>query len=293
MVELQHTFIKTNGVNLHVVQAGPEDGPLVILLHGFPEFWYGWRKQIDFLAEKGYRVWVPDQRGYNLSDKPAGIEPYNQPTLADDVRGLIDASGREKIFLVGHDWGAAVAWWTAMKYPERLEKLVILNVPHPIVSAKTIGKNWEQTRKSWYIFMFQLPWLPEAFSSAGNWNSLIRSLKGAMKPGTFTDADWAEYRKAWSQPGAFTAMVNWYRAAGKLRPKLPPQRRITMPTRIIWGAQDIALIREGAQMSMEFVDHGDLIYIEEAGHFVQHEEPDRVNQLIEEFLTSQGITGKP
>jgi pimeloyl-ACP methyl ester carboxylesterase len=284
MTNLEHTTIQTNGVKLHVVQAGPQDGPLVILLHGFPEFWYGWRHQIDFLVEQGYRLWMPDQRGYNLSDKPAGIEPYNQPTLADDVRGLIDASGRKKVFLVGHDWGAAVAWWTAMKYPERLEKLVILNVPHPIVSASTIGKNWEQTRKSWYIFAFQIPRLPEALISANNWKGMVRSLNNAMKPGTFTDEDLEKYREAWSQPGAFTAMVNWYRAAGRLRPKLPPQRRIIMPTRIIWGAQDIALIREGAQMSMEFVDHGDLIYIEEAGHFVQHEAPDRVNELIAEFL---------
>lgn len=284
MTDLEHTFIQTNGVKLHVVQAGQQDGPLVILLHGFPEFWYGWRHQIDFLVEQGYRVWMPDQRGYNLSDKPAGIEPYNQPVLADDVRGLIDAAGREKTFLVGHDWGAAVAWWTAMKHADRIEKLVILNVPHPIVSAMTIGKNWAQTRKSWYIFMFMIPRLPEAFSSANNWKGLIRSVEGSMKPGTISEDEWAKYREAWSQPGAFTAMVNWYRAAGKLRPKLPPQRQIIIPTRIIWGAQDVALIREAAQMSMEFVDHGDLHYLEDCGHFVQHEAPERVNPLIGEFL---------
>ena len=217
MTDLHHTTITTNGIKLHVVQAGPEDGPLVILLHGFPEFWYGWRNQIDYLAGKGYRVWVPDQRGYNLSDKPAGIEAYNQPVIADDVAGLIEASGREKIYLVGHDWGAAIAWWTAMKYPDKLEKLVIMNVPHPIVSAKTIGKDWRQTRKSWYIFFFQLSWLPEALLSMNNCNNLVRSMSRAMKPGVFTAADWDEYRKAWSQPGACTAMVNWYRAAGRRR----------------------------------------------------------------------------
>lgn len=284
MTDLHHTTIATNGVNLHVVQAGPEDGPLVMLLHGFPEFWYGWRKQIDFLAGKGYRVWVPDHRGYNLSDKPEGVAAYNQPVIADDVAGLIEATGREKLFLVGHDWGASVAWWTAMKYPEKVEKLVILNVPHPIVSAQTIGKDWQQTRKSWYIYFFQIPWLPEAFSRMGNWDGLVRSVSQSMKPGTFSDADWVEYKKAWSQPGAFTAMVNWYRAAGQLRPKLPPDRIVRMPTRIIWGAQDVALIREAAQMSMEFVENGDLIYIDDAGHFVQHEAPDRVNTLIDEFL---------
>jgi epoxide hydrolase 4 len=284
MTDLQHTTIHTNGVNLHVVQAGPEDGRLVILLHGFPEFWYGWRKQIDYLASKGYRVWAPDQRGYNLSDKPEGIEAYNQPVLADDVAGLIAASGRAKVYLVGHDWGAAVAWWTAMKHADKLEKLVILNVPHPIVSANTIGKDWKQTRKSWYIFFFQLPWLPEALSRANNWKATVDSVKRAMRPNTFSDADWAEYRKAWSQPGAFTTMLNYYRAAARLRPNLPPGRIIHIPTRIIWGAQDVALIREGAQMSLEFTTNGEVIYLEEAGHFVQHEEPDRVNQLIEEFL---------
>jgi len=284
MIDLHHTTINTNGVNLHVVQAGPEGGPLVMLLHGFPEFWYGWRHQIDYLAEKGFRVWAPDQRGYNLSDKPQGIEAYNQPALADDVAGLIAASGREKVHLVGHDWGAAIAWWTAMKYPDKLEKLVILNVPHPIVSAKTITGHPEQRRKSWYIFFFQIPWLPEALSGMNNWNSTIQSLKRAMRPGTFTETDWAEYRKAWSQPGAFTAMLNWYRAAVKLRPKLPPERIVSVPTRIIWGVHDVAIIREAAQMSLEFTTNGDLIYIEEAGHFVQHEEPARVNALIEEFL---------
>lgn len=287
MTNQTHTFISTNGVNLHVVQAGPEDGPLVILLHGFPEFWYGWHRQIDFLASKGYRVWAPDQRGYNLSDKPQGIAAYTLPTLSADVIGLIDASGREKVYLIGHDWGAAVSWWTAMQYPERLEKLVILNVPHPIVSAQTIGKNWEQTRKSWYIFAMQVPWLPEMLLSRNHQQGLETSFVNAARPGTFSHADLAEYHKAWSQPDAIKSMMNWYRAVAQIRPKFPPNRRITMPTRIIWGAQDIALIREGAQMSMEWVDNGDLIYIEEAGHFVQHEEPERVNSLIEEFLRGE------
>ena len=130
MIPYDHALIKSNGVNLHVVQAGPEDGPLVILLHGFPEFWYGWRKQIDLLAEQGYRVWAPDQRGYNISEKPNGIGAYTLDKLSADVIGLIDAAGRETAILVGHDWGAGVAWWMACKFPQRLSKLVIMNVPH-------------------------------------------------------------------------------------------------------------------------------------------------------------------
>ena len=136
--------IETNGIRLNVVQAGPEDGPLLILLHGFPEFSYGWRKQIPFLAGAGYRVWAPDQRGYNISDKPEGIAAYTLDKLAADVVGLIDASGEERVFLVGHDWGAAVAWWVAAVYPERLAKLVILNAPHGSVMQKNLRKNWAQ-----------------------------------------------------------------------------------------------------------------------------------------------------
>src|SRR5207253_9158857 len=130
----------------------PENGPLVILLHGFPEFWYGWRAQIDFLVGAGYRVIVPDQRGYNVSDKPKSIAAYNLDLLAKDVIGLIDAAGRERATVIGHDWGAAVAWWTAIKYPDRLDKLVILNVPHPIVTRRALQGSLKQMRKSWYMF---------------------------------------------------------------------------------------------------------------------------------------------
>src|SRR5664279_5354974 len=147
---IEHDIIQTNGVTLHVAQAGAPDAPLVILLHGFPEFWYGWHQQIPFLAEHGYRVCAPDQRGYNISDKPAGIDAYRVETLVDDVIGLINASGREKVYLVGHDWGAAVAWAVALLHPERLDKLVIMNVPHPKVFAETLRSSLRQMLKSWY-----------------------------------------------------------------------------------------------------------------------------------------------
>jgi pimeloyl-ACP methyl ester carboxylesterase len=284
MIPYDHTMITTNGVRLHVVQAGPPEGKLMLMLHGFPEFWYGWRRQIDHFAARGWRVMAPDQRGYNISEKPPGIAAYTRDKLAADVIGLIDAAGVERCTLVAHDWGAVVGWWAAMEYPERIEKLVILNVPHPVVSDRTIGKDWEQTLKSWYIFAFQIPWLPEAAASIGNFDTAVRAIQGAMRPGTFSEDEWAEYRRAWAQPGAFSAMLNWYRAAGQIRTPLPKDRYLKMPTRIIWGAQDIALIREGAEMSMEFVPTGDLIFIEEAGHFVQHEEPERVNHLIEAFV---------
>ena len=145
-------FIQTNGIRLHVVQAGTENGPLVILLHGFPEYWYGWRHQIEPLAAAGFWCWAPDQRGYNLSDKPEGVDAYRIDTLAGDILGLIEAAGQDKAVIVGHDWGAAVAWHLATYYPERVEKLCILNVPHPSVMVQTLRKGFVQLRKSWYMF---------------------------------------------------------------------------------------------------------------------------------------------
>ncbi len=274
----------TNGVNLHVAMAGPQDGPLVILLHGFPEFWYGWRKQMPALAAAGYAVWAPDQRGYNRSNKPAGVGAYHIDTLAADVVGLIEASGHQQVYLVGHDWGAAVAWWVAGKYPARVKKLAILNVPHPAVMRRTVIEDAEQRRRSWYIFFFQAPWLPERSLSQNNFTNLIRALKGSSRRGAFTDADIAAYRQAWAQPGALTAMLNWYRAAVRFQGVGVGLGRITMPTLMIWGTQDIALSRTMAQPSIDLCDNGRLVLIENASHWVQHEEPETVNRLLLEFL---------
>jgi pimeloyl-ACP methyl ester carboxylesterase len=284
--ELTHAFVKTNGINLHVVQAGPEDGPLLIFLHGFPEFWYGWRGQIAYFAARGYRVWAPDQRGYNLSDKPRDLERYNQDYLAADLVGLIDAAGREKAFVVGHDWGAAVLWWAAIQYPERLEKIAILNVPHHSVFRKKLRESGDQRRRSWYVAFFQIPWLPEAVISPMQARGLARTLQASSRAGTFTDADLAEYQRAWSQPGALTAMLNWYRAVAQRPPAHLPTRRVTVPTLILWGKKDFALRPEMAQESVEYCDDGRLVYFDEATHWIQHEETDRVNALIDEFFSA-------
>ena len=153
-MELEHSYIQTNSIRLHVVQAGPKSGIPVVLLHGFPEFWYGWRKQIPALVEAGCRVIVPDQRGYNLSDKPKYVKDYDVYTLAEDILGLINALEYEKVNLVGHDWGAVVAWVLANKYPERLRKLGIMNVPHPAVMRRFLLRDFEQMRRSWYVYFF-------------------------------------------------------------------------------------------------------------------------------------------
>jgi pimeloyl-ACP methyl ester carboxylesterase len=188
------------------------------------------------------------------------------------------------VSLIGHDWGAAVAWRLAMKYPERLQKLVILNVPHPSVMLAHLRHNWAQKRRSWYMLFFQLPWIPELVARAGNWHLLARTMTATYQPGTFNETDLKRYRQAWSQPGAFTAMLNWYRAGLRRRAKPTSQPRISVPTLMIWGVHDVALGREMAQPSIDYCDNGRLVFIEEATHWVQHDAPERVNKLLQEFL---------
>ena len=284
MITYDHSQIETNGIMLHVVQAGPEDGPLVILLHGFPEFWYGWKAQMDFLAERGFRVWAPDQRGYNLSDKPEGIAAYNLDPLADDILGLIDAAGAEKACLAGHDWGAAAAWWLAIKYPERLNKLCIVNAPHPSVFQSYLQSHFSQMRKSWYMFFFQIPRLPELMVSRNNAHTATRALIESSRPGAFSEEDLARYRESWAQPGAWTTMLNWYRAGFQSQPAPVEDHRVHVPALMIWGAQDQALEKEMAQLSIERCDDGRLVMIEQATHWVLHEEPEQTSQLIYDFF---------
>jgi len=284
-MQYEKVYIETNGIRLHMIMAGPKDGQPVILLHGFPEFWYGWRKQIPALAEAGYRIIVPDQRGYNLSDKPKGVKAYTLDKLVADILGLIDALGYEKVNLVGHDWGAMVAWAFAIWHPERLHKLSILNVPHPAVMLNFLRRgDPEQLRRSWYIFAIQLPWLPEAMLSADNWRGADRALRGSGKIHTFTKEDISEYKKAWSQPGAMTAMLNWYRAIVRHRPQMPKDMRVKVPTLIVWGMNDVALSHRMARLSLDYCEDGKLVFFEEATHGVQHDEAGAVNQLLIEFL---------
>jgi pimeloyl-ACP methyl ester carboxylesterase len=275
-------YLDVGDVRLHVVAVGPEAGPLVVLLHGFPEFWFGWRRQLPALAAAGYRVLAPDQRGYNLSDKPRGVAAYALERLAGDVLGLIRAVGREEAILIGHDWGAAVAWWVAARHPERVHKLVILNVPHPQVMRRALRRRPEQLLRSWYVFFVQLPWLPEALLRLGRWAALRGALTGSSRPGTF-DGTLPFYSRAWSQPGALTAALNWYRAAARHPPSAPKPLRVRVPTLILWGERDRFLSRRLAQPSLALCDAGELVFLD-ATHWVQHEEAERVNALMLEFL---------
>jgi len=290
---LTHEKVSTNGIQLHVVQAGPLDGKPVLLLHGFPEFWYGWRHQITPLAQAGFRVIVPDQRGYNLSDKPQSVKDYSIDRLARDITGLIDGLGYDRVFLAGHDWGAAVAWHVAATAPERLEKLVILNVPHPAVMMGTLRSGLRQVLKSWYIFFFQMRGLSEWLLSRRDYDGLLNMLKASAQPGTFNADNLEQYRNAYRQPGALTAMLNWYRAAfhaGIRRTKNPAEitpERINVPTLILWGVKDVALSHEMAQPSADLCVQSELVFFDRATHWVQHDEAEAVtHKMINFFSTS-------
>ncbi|HKW63952.1 MAG TPA: alpha/beta hydrolase [Candidatus Acidoferrum sp.] len=270
---------------MHAVVSGPREGPVVVLLHGFPEFWYGWRKQIEPLAASGFRVIVPDQRGYNLSSKPRGVASYALNELVSDVIAIADQLGQRKIFLAGHDWGAAVAWSTALLHPERIAKLAVLNVPHPSVMRRYVYTRLPQMLRSWYIFFFQIPWVPEALLSAFNFRVAAQALQGSSRPGTFSAEDLTQYRAAWSQTGALTAMINWYRAAVRCRTPLQ-NRTVRVPTRVLWGERDRFLMTEMAHESLRYCTNGELFTFVEASHWLQHEEPEKVSQRLVEFFRS-------
>lgn len=279
-------FFDLPTLRLHAVTAGPADGPLVILLHGFPEFWYSWRHQIGPLAAAGFRVVAPDQRGYNLSAKPKGLGAYCLDRLAEDVRDLIHVCGRERAFVVGHDWGGVSAWWTAVRFPEVVAKLAILNVPHPMVMRRFLWRDRAQRRRSWYIYFFQLPWLPERRFAADDFKNGVRALRSTARPGTFSDEDVARYREAWAQPGALRGMLAWYRAAFRRPPKRLPSVRVKPETLVLWGEKDRFLGAEMIAPSLALCDHASDVRLSNASHWVQHEEAEAVNERLVGFFRS-------
>lgn len=280
---LEDLTFKNGSIDLHAVAAGPPFAPLVILLHGFPEFWYSWHRQIQPLASAGFRVVVPDQRGYNQSSKPRGSASYALPLLTSDVIAIADQLHAEKFFLAGHDWGAAVAWSAAILYPARVAKLAILNAPHPSVMFRHLRKNPRQLRRSWYMFFFQLPWLPEVSFSAFRFRLGVNSLVRSSRPGTFSEQDLSQYRAAWSQPGALTGMINWYRAAFRHRSRFTDPT-VRIPTRILWGVRDAFLLPEMAQDSLRYCTDAELIRFADCSHWLHHEEPARVSELLTAFF---------
>jgi pimeloyl-ACP methyl ester carboxylesterase len=281
---LRFSHYATNGVTLHCAEAGPEDGRLVILLHGFPEFWYGWRYQIDALAGAGYRVLAPDQRGYNKSAKPDGVASYHIEILTADVIGLADALGRRSFALVGHDWGGVVGWWAVSHYPDRIERFAALNAPHPLAWRDAVRNNPVQRQMSRYIGFFQLPWLPEFALRWANFKALTEALRQSLRPEAFSDTDVTKYRAAWSEPGALTAMINWYRAIARKRGPAERPPDVTVPVLVIWGVRDAYLVPELAEASAKLCANALVVPIDEATHWVQYDAPAQVNARLLAFL---------
>ena len=275
-------WLPGDGVRLHAVAAGPTTGRPVVLLHGFPEFWYAWRSQLGPLAAAGFRVLAPDQRGYNESDKPPRVADYAIDRLARDVVAALDSLGVEKAAVVGHDWGGAVAWWLALRHPDCVARLAVLNCPHLLAMRLALESSWGQLARSWYVFAAQVPGLPERVAEWTGYRILTRAMRSSARPGTFTDHDFTLYREAWTRPGAMTGMVNWYRAVVRYRPDLR-RPRVRVPALLLWGMRDRYLGRTLAAASADLCDDVRLIKFPAATHWLQHEEPGRVNELLIEF----------
>lgn len=279
-----HRYADLGDARLHYVEAG--EGPLVVLLHGFPQFWYMWRFQIPALAEAGFRVVVPDMRGYNLSDKPPKVSDYHVELLARDAERLIRVCGEETATVVGHDWGAMVGWMAAMLHPGRVGRLGILNLPHPHRFARGLLRPRQLLRSS-YMFFFQVPRLPEAVLSASNFASLRYALRNEpVRPGTFSPEDIERYVEALARPGALDAALNYYRALFRRNPfeSRGMLRRIEAPVLVIWGEKDSLLGAELAEPDRYWVPDLQMERLPDAGHFVAEDRPEKVNALLLDFM---------
>ncbi len=279
----QHHFIKTNNVRLHYVAQG--EGPLVVLLHGFPEFWYSWRHQIPALA-KHFRVVVPDLRGYNDSDKPSS--GYDLQTLTQDVQGLITSLGYSHAHVVGHDWGGAIAWNFAQRFPEMLDRLAVLNAPHPQRFIQGMVGNLDQIRRSWYMLAFQVPAIPEILIQNNLKQFVSTVFQGlATRKAAFPLETARLYEAALEKPGAIAAALNYYRQMLDPRGFLAQVIPVQAPTLVLWGEEDAVLSRSLVGDMVRFVAAPvRVMMVPNCGHWVQQEAPQTVNRELLKFLLS-------
>ncbi|MFB2967896.1 alpha/beta fold hydrolase [Aerosakkonema sp. BLCC-F183] len=277
----QHNYITTNGIKLHCVTQG--EGSLMLMLHGFPEFWYSWRYQIPEFSED-FKVVALDLRGYNDSDKPTNKSAYVMDEFIKDVKGAIETLGYQKCVLVGHDWGAAIAWNFAYTYPEMVERLIIMNVPHPAKFDRAFI-NPQQLLRSWYIFFFQLPFLPEFVLHLSDYKA-IKSvfIKTAFNKNNFAPTDIKAYRTAAAKPGAIAAMLSYYRNIFRQVSLKKVWQILEVPTLMIWGENDTALGKELTYGTEAYVRDFQIKYIPNCSHWVQQDRPEIVNQYMREFL---------
>ncbi len=279
-------MVQAGGIRLHVAEAGPADGHPLILLHGFPESARGWRRQVGPLTRAGFRVVMPDQRGYGASERPEGIAAYHLDRLAGDVISLADACGFRRFDLAGHDWGGLVAWWAASFHPDRVARLAILNAPHPGVVRDYLRRHPGQWLRSAYVGVFQIPALPERWMLARDAKVLRRAMVSTSRPGTFSGPEIDAYVREWRRPGALTAMLGWYRALARLPRRDAP--RVRMPTLILWGRRDHALQAGLAEESLRLCDQGRVRWFPVATHWIQHEEAAAVSNALAGFFAPAG-----
>ena len=289
-VSVEHGTSSTSGVDLHYVAAGPPDGDLVVCLHGFPGCWYAWHEQIPALADAGYRVVAPDLRGANRSAKPDGVGAYHLSKLAGDVVGLLDHLERPAARFVSHDFGGLVAWHLAHARPDLVDRLAVLNCPHLTVYGRHLFSSFEQLRKSWYVFYFQLPRLPEWGFARDDYAVLESVFRDHAAAGVITDEDVAFYRRAFAREGTATAMVNWYRALFRsfgtavVRERGVPEYPVEVPTLLCWGEQDHALSSAMIDDHREVVADLTIERFPAASHWVQFDASERVDEALLEFL---------
>ncbi len=298
-----HDTARVNDVVIHYVTVDPDpaavehptgNAPLVVLLHGFPEFWYAWRHQLDPLADAGFRVVAPDLRGYNRSSAPEGVDSYRPAELVGDVRGLVEHLGHARAAVVGHDWGGLVAWETAIRDPETVRQLVVLNAPHPAAYRRALLRSPEQIVRSWYVLAFQVPWLPERLLEAGEHRFVASVLADTADPGAFTDADVRRYRAAMERSASVSGPLNYYRAAARdtarrsLRSLVPGtgtrDETVRVPTLVVWGERDRALSADLLDGLAEWVPDLRVERLPAASHWVQADEPRWVTELLLEEL---------
>jgi epoxide hydrolase 4 len=292
MTAIRIRRVTANGLEFEVATCG--DGPrFALCLHGFPECNYSWRHQMPLLAEKGYTVWAPNLRGYGGTSRPSEVRDYRMRHLLDDVAGLIDAAGAQETLLIGHDWGGAIAWLFALAGIRPLERLIVMNLPHPRRFRSGL-KTWKQLRRSWYIFFFQLPWLPERILGADGARRVSGMIRGsaAIKdrfPGEVLEV----YRKNAAQPGAIAAMLAYYRAYVRYGVDKELARavydKLETPTLMIWGEEDTALGRELTIGTEELVSDFTLRYVPGVSHWVQQEAPEIVNAMIDAWLDGREV----
>ena len=277
--------LRANGIRFAALAAGPEEGPLVVLLHGFPELGRSWRHQLPALGSAGFRAIAPDLRGYGRTDRRG---PYDVATLAADVADLVRAARRERAVLVGHDWGGTIAWAAAHRHADRVERLAVLNAPHPKVMRAELRASREQRRRSRYMAFFRLPWLPERLLARGRGRGVAEALRrGSHVRAAWPDAELERYREAFSRPSDLAGPLEYYRTAFRERfPPLPGP--VTVPVLVLWGMHDRflgpALADEGRLR--RYAPEVRVVRIEDAGHFLQNEAPERVNRELLEWLAS-------